>query len=292
MLFVPLNKHKKINMQKIILSLCTALLLISTGMHAQNLVYDANAEVRKVDAFTKVHVSGAISLYLSQGKEQAVAISASDDKYIPKIKTEVSNGTLKIYVENGAWNGWNWGNKKLKAYVTVTQLEGLDVSGASAAIITDPITVGNLKVQLTGASTLEGNIKAGSLGFDVSGASTANIEFTATGNVDVQATGASTVRGEISGGNMSFDLSGASGASVKGTTDELKIQATGASNFHGYDLMSTSCRVEATGASDVNISVSKTLDAHASGASSIDYKGEAVITSLDVSGASSVKKKS
>ena len=86
-------------MQKIFQSLCVCLLLVSAGANAQNLVYDANAEVRTVAAFTKVHVSGAINLYISQGREQAVAISASDSKYIPKIRTEVSNGTLKIYVE-------------------------------------------------------------------------------------------------------------------------------------------------------------------------------------------------
>lgn len=268
------------------------LLLVSAGANAQNLVYDANAEVRPVAAFSKVKVSNAINLYISQGAQQAVAVSASDSKYIPKIITEVSNGTLKIYVENGAWNGWNWGNKNLKAYVTFTQLEGLDVSGASSAKITDPITVNNFKLDLSGASSLQGSIKCTSLGFELSGASSANVDFNCSGNADIEETGASTLKGNFASASLNFELTGASGATLKGNTNALAIEAHGASNFHGYDLMSTSCKVEASGASDVNITVSKTLDAHASGASSIDYKGEAVITNLDVSGASSVKKKS
>ena len=279
-------------MQKIFKGLCVCLLLVSTIANAQNLVYDANAEVRNVGGFTKVKVSGAINLYISQGREQAVAVSASDAKYIPKIITEVSNGTLKIYVENGAWNGWNWGNKTLKAYVTFTQLEELAVGGASAAKITEPITVNNLKIDLTGASTLQGIIKCTSLGFDLSGASSANVDCNSSGNVDIQETGASTMKGSIVGGSTTFDINGASGATIKGSADDLNIQVTGASNFHGYDFVTVSCKVVATGASDVDITVSKTLDAHASGASSIDYKGAAVITNLEVSGAASVKKKS
>ena len=75
--------------------------------------------------FNKIRVSSAISLYLSQGNTQAVAVSSEDADVTNRIKTEVSNGTLKIYVENGAWNGWNWGNKHLKAYVTFTHLKCL-----------------------------------------------------------------------------------------------------------------------------------------------------------------------
>lgn len=279
-------------MQKIFKTLFICLLLSATAANAQNVVYDANAEVRKVDAFTKIKVSSAISLYISQGTQQAVAVSASDAQYIPKIKTDVSGGTLRIYVENGAWNNWNWGNKHLKAYVTFTQLELLDASGASFIKITDPISVGELKVVATGASSLEGSIKASTLHFDLGGASSSNVTINVSGNMDVQATGASTFKGTLQASAISFDVSGASGCTVKGNTGDLKIQATGASNFHGYDLTTASCKVEATGASNVNISVSKTLDAHASGASNIDYKGEAVITNLDVSGASNVKKRS
>jgi len=49
-------------------------------------VYDANAEVRNVGSFSKIKVSSAITLYLSQGKEQAVAVSAGDKEYTPRIK--------------------------------------------------------------------------------------------------------------------------------------------------------------------------------------------------------------
>src|SRR5215210_2526456 len=116
-------------MQKMILSLYAAFMFVSVSVRSQNLVYDANAKVRKVDNFEGVSVGSGIKLYLSQGKEQAVAVSAEDAQYVDRILTEVKDGVLKIRVESKMWNNWNWGNKKLKAYVTVTTLNYLNVSG-------------------------------------------------------------------------------------------------------------------------------------------------------------------
>ncbi len=273
--------------------LFAVLLFIGAGfsLNAQNVVRDANAQVRNVSSFNKIRVSSAISLYLSQGNTQGVAVSAEDADAISKIRTEVNNGVLKIYVENGVWNGWNWSNKHLKAYVTFTTLEMLDVSGASNVELTDPINVGDFKLELSGASNMKGVIKGSDLNFNVDGASNAKIDVTGT-SFEISQSGASNFKGEISTPKASFDLSGASTIDVDGTAANLVIDASGASNFKGGDLQAENCKIEATGASSANITVSKAIDATASGASSIHYGGGASITNIDVSGGSSVKKKS
>src|SRR5205809_1034755 len=124
-------------MQKMIV--CLLLVIAGFNLNAQNVVHDANAQVRNVASFNKIRVSSAISLYLSQGNQQGVAVSSEDQDVTNRIITEVKNGVLKIYVENGAWNGWNWGNKHLKAYVTFTTLEMLDASGACNVELNDQI---------------------------------------------------------------------------------------------------------------------------------------------------------
>jgi hypothetical protein len=273
--------------------LFAVLLFIVAGfnLNAQNVVHDANAQVRNVSSFSKIRVSSAISLYLSQGNTQGVAVSAEDADAISKIRTEVNNGVLKIYVENGVWNGWNWSNKHLKAYVTFTTLEMLDVSGASNVELTDPISVGDFKLELSGASNMKGVIKGSDLSFNVDGASNAKIDITGT-SFEISQSGASNFKGVVSTPKASFDLSGASTIDVDGTAANLVIDASGASNFKGGDLQAENCKIEATGASSANITVSKAIDATASGASSIHYSGGASITNIDVSGGSSVKKKS
>jgi hypothetical protein len=276
-------------MQKIFLGLLIMFGVL--GASAQNVVHDANAQVRNVSSFNKIRVSSAISLYLSQGNSQAVAVSSEDNKVTDRIITEVKNGVLKIYVESGVWNGWNWGNKHLKAYVTFTTLEMLDASGASNVQLTDPISVGNFELELSGASNMQGVIKGSDLKFEITGASNGKINVTGT-SLMLSQSGASNFKGDVSTSKASFDLSGASTTDVDGTAGDLVIDASGASNFKGGDLKAENCKIEATGASSASINVSKQIEATASGASSIHYWGDASMSKVEVSGGSSIKKKS
>ena len=269
---------------------CLLFIVSVCSVKAQNVVHDENAQVRQVSSFNKIRVSSAISLYLSQGNTQAVAVSSEDNDATAKIKTEVDNGTLKIYVDNGLWNKWNWGNKHLRAYVTFTELQMLDASGASSVEITDPINVNDFKLVLSGASSIKGEIKGRDLDFDVSGASTAKLSTKGT-SFKLSASGASTYKGDVSADKMDYDVTGASTTDVDGTTTDLIVSAGGASNFKGSDLQAVSCKIEATGASSANINVSKDIKATASGASSIHYSGDATLSNVDVSGSSTVKKR-
>jgi hypothetical protein len=97
--------------------------------------------------------------------------------------------------------------------------------------------------------------------------------------------------------------SGSSDVYVNGVikSDKLDISISGASDFKGAmevgELVmnqsgsSNSCDVEASGASDIQITVNKELSARASGASDIYYKGTGLIRDMKSSGASSITKK-
>ncbi|MFX7820745.1 DUF2807 domain-containing protein, partial [Acinetobacter baumannii] len=82
----------------------------------KNIVFDANAQVRKLSGFTAIEISGAIDLYLAKGNEDAVAVSASSDDIANHIRTELKDNVLKIYFENRGWNWKSWTNTKMKAY--------------------------------------------------------------------------------------------------------------------------------------------------------------------------------
>lgn len=220
--------------------------------HAQNIVYDENAEPRTVPAFNGVEVSGTISLYLSQGTSQGVAVSAGDAKYNAKIKTEVSNGILKISVDGGLWNGFSMANRKLKAYVTVTDLTRLEVSGASYV-------------------TFTGVIKSSSLSLEVSGASE--------------------MKGAIDADRLKMSLSGASEANLSGTVKEGIIDASGACELSAYDLSFDVCKVNSSGASEIRVTVNNSLNAEASGASTVRYKGSPSNKMLNSTGGSTIKLK-
>lgn len=225
----------------------------SFSAKAQNLVYDENAEVRTVEKFNGIEVSGAVFLYLSQGNTTAAAVSAGDEKYNDKIKTEVKNGILKISVDGGVWNGFNWTNRKLRAYVTVTDLNRLDVSGASYV-------------------SISGTLKSDDLKLDVSGASE--------------------IKGIVNVNRLNMDISGASVSKLSGSVKQGEIDASGAAKINSYSLAVDNCKVTSSGAANIKVTVNNELNADASGGSTIYYKGAGVVKNLNSSAGASIKSRS
>src|SRR3954451_7741771 len=140
------------------IALVILLIAATLAGNSQNIVYDENAEVRQVPPFEGIEVSGAVSLYLSQGPVPGVAVSAGEAKYNNKVRTEVKNGILRISVDGGVWNGFNWTNRKLRAYVTATDLKRLEVSGASYVSISGAVKTEDIKMEVSGASEVKGII--------------------------------------------------------------------------------------------------------------------------------------
>lgn len=231
------------------------ILLITSGFIAksQNIVYDENAEIRTVEKFNGIEVSGTVSLYLSQGSTPGVAVSAGDEKYNNKIKTEVKNGVLQISVEGGVWNGFNWTNRKLRAYVTVTDINRLDVSGASYV-------------------SISGTLKSDELTMDISGVSE--------------------IKGIVNASKLNMDISGASVVKLAGTVSEGNIEASGACKVNSYDLVLDKCKASSSGASNIRVTVNGELNADASGGSTIYYKGAGVGKVLNSSAGASIKSRS
>ena len=233
------------------------LLVVSTtavlAKAQEQLVVDANAEVRTVSgSFSSIKVSGGIDLYLSQSNDEAIAVSASEDRFKQSIKTTVENGILKIrYDGDKLWAMIR--NKKLKVYVSFKNIDRLDVSGASDIIVAGTIAVNTLNLHVSGASEFKGAVKVN---------------------------------------DLQLDLSGASDITISGTATTVNISSSGASDIKGDDLKTDVCSANASGASDINITVNKELNVHASGASKITYSGDALIKEMRTSGSSTVSKRS
>ena len=106
-------------MKKILLfALCTVFVFAAGAQDEKVFVNDKNAQPRDVNGpFSAISVSGSIDLYLSQGDEEVVVVSAAETKYRDRIVTEVINGELKIHY-NDKGLSWASGSKNLKSYVS------------------------------------------------------------------------------------------------------------------------------------------------------------------------------
>jgi len=143
------------------------------------------------------------------------------------------------------------GNATLNAYITTTSISDYSASGASRFIVEDLINESDVTVHLSGAST-----------------------FT----------------GELNTERIYVDISGASSMNINGNGNDFDAEVSGASVIRDYGFVTNVLKADLSGASNAFLTVVDEIDIEASGASNLHYKGDAVITSQDLSGASSVKK--
>lgn len=229
--------------------------LISFPAFSQkDIINDPDVERRPLsESFNSIKISDGIDLFLSQSDKEQVAISAGDAHTKEAIKTVIDKGVLHIYYKGDkGWAG-NWKNRKLRAYVSFRTLERLQASGAADIQVSGTISGNNLLMALSGSSDF---------------------------------------KGAVSVSNLSIELSGASDVLIAGKATIVSIVSSGASDVKGYDLVTDICTANASGASDINITVNKEMTANASGASDIFYKGTAVLKASHTGGASTIAKKS
>lgn len=213
---------------------------------------DANAQKRTLSGnFTAISVSDGVDLYLMQGNEESVAVSASEEKYMERFKTEVVDGILKIYYD---YKGINWAaneKRRLKAWVSFKTLEKLHASGGAEVDMQGNLDAGSLSMKFTSGSSFEGKITAKAL---------------------------------------TIEQNSGSAITLAGSTANFKIDVSSGAVFKGYDLVVDYCDAKASSGGGVRVTINKELNAKANSGGGIKYKGAAVIKDLDVNSGGMVKK--
>lgn len=226
-------------------------LQISAFAQDKKVVNDDNVEKREVASFKNIKVSDGIDVLLSQADEISVAVSAADKKYIALLKTEVKDGTLHIYYDKKEifWNDNN--KRKLKVYVSYTQLHTLQAGSGASVSTTNAIKVAQLNMDFSSGASFNGAVNVVEL--EASQNSGAVIEIT-------------------------------------GKCTSLKVDVNSGAIFKGFDLVADICDAKATSGGGVRITVNKELNAKANSGGGIKYKGDTVIKNIDINSGGMVKK--
>lgn len=239
-------------MKKILIAITFA--FISAGVHAQDdkvFVRDNNAQPRTV--------SGSFNGISVSGSIDLFISQSSEETVVVSAADAKYRDRIVTEIKDGMLNiyynekGLQWsGDRKLKAYVSFKTINKLRASGSSDIFANGVIKSESLELGLSGSSDFKGA-------------------------VDVQ--------------ELSLHQSGSSDAKISGRAGTLKIDVSGASDVDGYELAADYCDANASGASDIQLTINKELTARASGSSDIYYKGSGVIKDVKSSGSSTVKRK-
>lgn len=181
-------------------------------------------ERRNVPTFKAVDVGGASDVEIVVGREQSVELEY-DDNLLPLVKTEVRGDTLHISREKGNIRS----NNSLRVRITVAELDGLDLSGASKANVSG-VKTEKFDLQVSGASKVSIDGTARDLELDLSGASSINAETLMVETASVEASGASRATVNVSE-TLKADASGASRISYLGNPKSVSRDVSGASSI-------------------------------------------------------------
>ena len=196
--------------------------------------------------FSRVEFSHAFQAEVTQGEFYSIVITV-DDNLEQYLEVRQDGDTLKVGFTPGLLS---LRNATMQARITMPELTGVGGSGAT-------------QIRLAG--------------------------FESGKDLDVDVSGASTLRGQIDAGDLFADVSGASRLELTGQGDDGRIIVSGASQANLSDFAMQNVDVEASGASRAEVDASGRLDAEASGASTVLYSGDPTMGRIQTSGASNVR---
>jgi hypothetical protein len=223
--------------------------------------------VMDYEDFERIEAGYAFDIEITRADTYKVHIII-DEALVEYLNVKKSGGTVYI----GLKSGYNYMKQIRRAEITLPRLSRLELSGASEG-------------------TISGFSTSGDMSFELSGASSLNIEDLKTGVVNLDMSGASDITGKVETSEGKFGLSGASNLKLSGSAAEIKIEASGASEVTLTDFPVVNADVELSGGSDAEIDVSGRLSIDLSGGSKLSYAGDPKLGSIDVSGSSSIVQK-
>jgi len=209
----------------------------------------ANAETRTLSYtdFTGVSVGWGMRLDVTQSSSYSVQVTGDPDD-LQDLKVEKRGKTLTFSMDRAF--GWHH-RGRISVSISMPTLTELDLSGGSNAHISMDTAGKSFSADLSGGSSLLGDLKCA---------------------------------------DASFELSGGSEVGIAGQGSNLKIDGSGGSEFKLRDFAVTDVTADMSGGSEAVVNMEGALRANQSGGSELTYYGSATIEENEASGGSKIRK--
>ncbi|WP_053992270.1 GIN domain-containing protein [Mangrovimonas sp. TPBH4] len=107
------------------------------------------SQSRELPTFTKIESEGVFELHIIQSSDQLVEITA-DNNIIHLVKTEVSNNTLKLYLDEDK----NYRDITVKATIQAANITSIKNSGTGDITVMDVDLAGNFNIDNSGTGDI------------------------------------------------------------------------------------------------------------------------------------------
>ncbi len=211
-------------------------------------------DVKRNKTFTGISaldISAGVEVFLTQGNTESVRIEAKgleDDEVI----SEQRGGKLVLTVRRqGSWKGMFGRNNSVKAYVTVKNLNAIEVSSGA---------------ELEG----ETNLVADDLTLSTSSGAEVNLDVKAN--------------------RLTVSVSSGADATIRGSAVKFTASSSSGAELNADKLVAEVCYAEASGGGDARVYGKKELYLRASGGGDVTYSGPGQLVSRKTSGGGDINR--
>ena len=235
--FNPFFPMRKINFLFVLVLFTLVLLSVASLAFAQT-----TNKTLELSEFQSIYVNSNYTVYLKQTNKQEVKVEALTEIYsLTEIKVE--NGVLLINVERKPDNPNKsiWSkiddiklNPTMKVYVSVKNVNELQVNGGGKIISENSISSDNLSLGVSGSGTIDLDVK---------------------------------------GKTIKTEMSGSGNIILKGYASYNDILMSGTGNLNAYNLELETAKVKVSGSGVAELNVTNAIDASVVGSGSVKHKG-------------------
>jgi hypothetical protein len=206
---------------------------------------------RHLSGFHAIDVAGSFDVYITQGSSESVKVEAPTE-LMGHILTEVNNGVLKIYNKN---DGFHWGDmfghKKIAIYVSIKDVDEVNLSGSGDAFFKEGLAANALKLHISGSGDI-------------------------TGKIDVK--------------TLESSISGSGDMRLNGRAGSSSVDVVGSGDYTARSLVTQSTTVNVTGSGDAEVNASDRVDASVHGSGDVRYTGGATHVNSNKTGSGDISR--
>ena len=180
------------------------------------------SEDRSVGDFSAIEATAVIDIILRQGESTSLKIEA-DDNILPKIETENEDGRLKISMPKNFQLGKS---TSLKAFITIKNLDELEVTGVSKITCESPLVLDHFKLNFTGVGDVNLRGSCNDATFSNTGVGDVDAVDFVCKNLQIENSGTGDMRCRADV-ELSIENSGVGNVEYAGTATLKSVSSTG-----------------------------------------------------------------
>jgi hypothetical protein len=222
---------------------------------------------RTVASVHAINVAGPLEVNVRVGAAQSLEVEA-DSNLLPLIRTEVTNGTLRMWVEGSVRSA-----NAVRINYTVPALTQVNAAGSGRLTISElngaPL---EFSKSGSGAANLSGRVSRLDLRHTGSGLVNASALHTGDAKVTLNGSGRMNL-GQVQGASLTVNVHGSGSLQASGVVTALNAQVNGSGGLDLTALASDQADLTINGSGDITATVKHALLANSNGSGRITVYG-------------------